>query len=34
MTYRCTWEAVDPGRRKDVEKINAHLASGPPKAGT
>lgn len=25
MTYRCTWEAVDPGRRKDVEKINAHL---------
>ena len=25
MTYRCTWEAVDPHKRKDAERITAHL---------
>ncbi len=25
MTYRVTWEAFDPHKRKDAEKINVHL---------
>ena len=25
MTYRVTWEAVDPHKRKDADRITAHL---------
>lgn len=25
VTYRVTWEAVDPHKRKDADRITAHL---------